>query len=348
MNIELLRALHDLEKEKGIDIDVLFEAVESAILSAYKRDFGSNQNAKVVIERKTGNCKVLARKEVVEEVKDKNIEISIDDAKKIYPNYRLKDFVEVEVTPQNFGRIATQTAKQVIVQRIKEAERNMIYNEYVNRTGEIITGIVQRVEQRSVYIDLGKTEALILPQEQVPSERYVHGMRIKTYIIEVRNTTKGPQILVSRTHPGLLKGLFEMEVPEIQEGIVELKSVAREPGSRAKIAVHSKDINVDAVGACVGSKGIRVNNVVDELNGEKIDIVKWDPDDSKFIANSLAPSKVIAVEIWENEKIARVIVPDHQLSLAIGKEGQNVRLAAKLTGWKIDIKSETQMKELSF
>ena len=346
MNTELLRALQDLEKEKGIDIDVLLEAIEAALLSAYKRNFGSNQNARVIIDRDTGFCKVLARKKVVSEPRDKSVEISIDEAREIDPNYDLGDIVEIEVTPKDFGRIATQTAKQVIVQRIKEAERDIIYNEYASREGEIITGVVQRIEGRNVYIELGRTEALLLAQEQMPGERYVQGMRIKTYILEVKKTTKGPQILVSRTHPGLLRKLFEMEVPELQDGIVELKSVAREPGSRSKIAVYSKDENVDPVGACVGPKGIRVQNVVNELNGEKIDIVKWEPDYSKFIANSLAPAKVIAVEIWENEKIARVIVPDYQLSLAIGKEGQNARLAAKLTGWKIDIKSESQMKEI--
>jgi N utilization substance protein A len=250
------------------------------------------------------------------------------------------------VTPRNFGRIAAQTAKQVVVQRIREAERNIIFEEFANREGDIVTGVIQRIEQKNVYIELGKTEAILSPSEQMPGEEYRQGSRLKTYIIEVRKTTKGPQILVSRTHPGLLKRLFELEVPELHEGIVELKGTAREAGARSKIAVYSKDENVDPVGACVGPKGMRVQNIVNELNGEKIDIIKWNPDPSKFVASSLSPAKVVAVEIWEEEKVARVIVPDYQLSLAIGKEGQNARLAAKLTGWKIDIKSESQMLEM--
>ncbi|MBM7854436.1 N utilization substance protein A [Desulfohalotomaculum tongense] len=346
MNTEFLEALYDLEKEKGISVDVLLEAIEAALLSAYKRNFGSAQNAKVVIDRETGDFKVFSRKTVTDEVTDERLEISLQDAQAIDPNYSLGDIVETEVTPRNFGRIAAQTAKQVVVQRIREAERNLIYEDYVNREGDIITGVIQRIEQRTAYIELGKTEAVLAPSEQMPGEELYPGKRIKTYIVEVRKTTKGPQILVSRTHPGLLKRLFELEVPELQEGIVELKSVAREAGTRSKIAVYSKDENVDPVGACVGPKGMRVQNIVNELNGEKIDIVKYDPDSSKFVANSLSPSSVVAVEVWEDEKVARVIVPDYQLSLAIGKEGQNARLAAKLTGWKIDIKSESQMKEL--
>ncbi|MBO8137052.1 MAG: transcription termination/antitermination protein NusA [Desulfotomaculum sp.] len=346
MNTEFLEALYDLEKEKGISVDVLLEAIEAALLSAYKRNFGSAQNAKVIIDRETGDFKVFSQLKVVDEVNDDRLEISLADAQAIDPNYSLGDVVELEVTPKDFGRIAAQTAKQVVVQRIREAERNVIYEDFINREGDIITGIIQRIEQRTVYIELGKTEAVLAPSEQMPNEEYKQGKRIKTYITEVRKTTKGPQILVSRTHPGLLKRLFELEVPELQEGVVELISVAREAGQRSKIAVFSKDENVDPVGACVGPKGMRVQNIVNELNGEKIDIVKYDSDPSKFVANSLSPAKVVAVEVWEDEKVARVIVPDYQLSLAIGKEGQNARLAAKLTGWKIDIKSESQMKEL--
>ncbi len=346
MNTEFLEALYDLEKEKGISVDVLIEAIEAALLSAYKRNFGSAQNARVVIDRETGDCKVFSQRVVTDEVKDERFEISLEEAQAINPNYSLGDVVENEVTPKNFGRIAAQTAKQVVVQRIREAERDVIYEEYANREGDIVNGVIQRVEHRTVYIELGKTEAVLAQSEQMENEEYYPGQRLKTYIVEVRKTTKGPQIMVSRTHPGLLKRLLEIEVPELQEGIVELKAIAREAGSRSKIAVYSRDENVDPVGACVGPKGMRVQNIVNELNGEKIDIVKWDEEPSKFVANSLSPSKVLAVEIWEEEKIARVIVPDYQLSLAIGKEGQNARLAAKLTGWKIDIKSETQMKEL--
>lgn len=346
MNIDFLEALKDLEKEKGITVDVLLEAIEAALLSAYKRNFGSLQNARVHIDRETGDFKVYTQQTVKEQVEDQRQEITLGDAQKINPNYELGDIVETEVTPRNFGRIAAQTAKQVVVQRIREAERDIIFEEFSNREGDIVTGVVQRIEQKNVYIELGKTEAILAPSEQMPGEEYRQGDRIKIYIIEVRKTTKGPQILVSRTHPGLLKRLFEMEVPELLDGVIELKGVAREAGARSKIAVYSKDDNVDPVGACVGPKGLRVQNIVNELNGEKIDIIKWNTDPSKFVASSLSPAKVVAVEIWEEEKVARVIVPDYQLSLAIGKEGQNARLAAKLTGWKIDIKSESQMREI--
>jgi transcription termination/antitermination protein NusA len=346
MNTEFLEALKDLEKEKGITVDVLLEAIEAALLSAYKRNFGSLQNARVHIDRETGDFKVFTQQIIKEQVEDQRQEITLEDAQKIDAKYELGDIVETEVTPRNFGRIAAQTAKQVVVQRIREAERNIIFEEFANREGDIVTGVVQRIEQKNVYIELGKTEAILAPSEQMPGEDYRQGSRIKVYIIEVRKTTKGPQILVSRTHPGLLKRLFEMEVPELLEGVIELKGVAREAGARSKIAVYSKDDNVDPVGACVGPKGMRVQSIVSELNGEKIDIIKWNTDPSKYVASSLSPAKVVAVEIWEEEKVARVIVPDYQLSLAIGKEGQNARLAAKLTGWKIDIKSESQMREI--
>ena len=272
-------------------------------------------------------------------------EISLAQARTINPDYEIDDTIEIEVTPANFGRIAAQAAKQVVVQRVREAERGIIYEEFMSREGDIITGLVSRVENRNVFIDLGKTEAILMPAEQIAGETYEHGDRIKAYIVEVKRTSKGPQIVVSRTHPGLLKRLFELEVPEIQEGIVEIKSVAREPGMRSKIAVWSKDEDVDPVGSCVGHKGMRVQAIVDELGSEKIDIVKWNEDSAKFIANALSPAKVVSVAVNEDEKVSRVVVPDYQLSLAIGKEGQNARLAAKLTGWKIDIKSETQAKD---
>lgn len=342
MNMEFIEALEDLEREKGIAMEVLLEAIEAALISAYKRNFGSLQNVRVQIERTTGEVKVYARKTVVEEVLDQRADISLTDAQKLDLRYELEDIVEIEVTPRDFGRIAAQTAKQVVVQRIREAERGLIYEEFANREGDIVTGIVQRYEQKNVLIDLGKIEAILQPSEQTNVEEYRTGDRIKTYIIEVKKTTKGPQVLVSRTHPGLLKRLFELEVPEIYDGVVELKGVAREAGSRSKIAVYSADENIDPVGACVGPKGSRVQTVVSELRGEKIDIIRWNSDAAEFVASALSPAKVVSVQIHEDEKIARVVVPDYQLSLAIGKEGQNARLAAKLTGWKIDIKSESQ------
>lgn len=346
MNTEFIEALEELEREKGIAMDILLEALEAALISAYKRNFGSLQNVRVTIDRTSGEIKVYARKTIVEEVEDDRSEVSLEAARQKDPRYELGDILEVEVTPRDFGRIAAQTAKQVVVQRIREAERGIIYEEFSNREGDIVTGIVQRQDQKNIYIDLGKTEAILGPTEQIPGEEYRHGDRLKTYIVEVKKTTKGPQILVSRTHPGLLKRLFELEVPEIYDGVVELKSVAREAGARSKIAVYSKDENVDPVGACVGPKGMRVQTIVNELKGEKIDIVKWNPEPAKFVANALSPAKVIDVNIMEDDKIARVVVPDYQLSLAIGKEGQNARLSAKLTGWKIDIKSESQAEEL--
>ncbi|MDR3592801.1 MAG: transcription termination factor NusA [Negativicutes bacterium] len=344
MNAEFMQAFEQLGREKGIAPEILFDAIEAALISAYKRNFSSAQNVRVSLDRDSGEIHVFARKTVVEEAKDPRPEISLEEARGIDRRYDLEDVVETEVTPKNFGRIAAQTAKQVVVQRIREAERGIIYEEFSSRESDIVTGIVQRIEQKNVYIDLGKAEAILAPSEQIPGEIYRHGDRVKTYIIEVKKTTKGPQILVSRTHPGLLKRLFELEVPEIHDGIVEIKSVAREPGLRSKIAVHSREENVDPVGSCVGHKGMRVQTIVNELKGEKIDIVKWNTDPAKYIANALSPAKVVSVEVNETEKTSRVIVPDYQLSLAIGKEGQNARLAAKLTGWKIDIKSESQVQ----
>ncbi len=345
MNLELIQALHDLEKEKGIEFEILIEAIEAALISAYKKNFGTLQNVRVVFDQETGDIKVFSRKTVVENTHDERLEILLDEARKLDPRYELGDLVEIEVTPKNFGRIAAQTAKQVVVQRIREAERDLIYDEFSNREGDIIAGLVQRLENRTVLIDLGKAEAILSPNEQILGEQYHHGMRIKTYVVEVKKTTKGSQILVSRTHPGLLKRLFELEVPEIHDGIVEIKAISREAGSRSKIAVYSKNENVDPVGSCVGHKGMRVQAIVQELKGEKIDVVKWSSDPTEFIANALSPAKVLAVELFSEEKMARVVVPDYQLSLAIGKEGQNARLAAKLTGWKIDIKNESQDEE---
>jgi transcription termination/antitermination protein NusA len=344
MNMEFIEALQELEKQKGISAEIILEAIEAALISAYKKNFGSLQNVRVHIERATGEIKVFARKSVVEDVLDSRAEVALEEARRIDPNYEMDDIVEYEVTPRDFGRIAAQTAKQVVVQRIREAERGMIYDEFANREGDIVTGIVQRTEQKNVFIDLGKIEAVLGAQEQIPGETYHHNDRVKTYIVEVKKTTKGPQIMVSRTHPGLLKRLFELEVPEIHDGVVELKAVAREAGARSKIAVYSRDENVDPVGACVGPKGMRVQTIVTELKGEKIDIVRWAQEPENFVANALSPAKVVSVLARENDKVAQVVVPDYQLSLAIGKEGQNARLAAKLTGWKIDIKSESQVQ----
>jgi len=344
LNSEFIEALIQLEKEKGISKDILIDAIEAALISGYKRNFHSAQNVRVDINRSTGVVKVLARKNVVEETVDPRLEISLEAACQINPNYQLGDIVELEVTPRDFGRIAAQTAKQVVTQRIREAERGIIYEAFIDREDDIVTGIVQRQDARFYYIDLGKAEALLPSNEIMPVDKIKHGDRIKVYITKVEKTTKGPQIFVSRTHPGLLKRLFELEVPEIYDGVVEIKSVAREAGYRSKISVVSNNKDVDPVGACVGPKGTRVQTIVNELKGEKIDIVKWSEDVETYISNSLSPSKVVTVDVHENEKMARVVVPDFQLSLAIGKEGQNARLAAKLTGWKIDIKSESQFK----
>ncbi len=342
MNTEFIEALEEIEREKGISKDIIFEALESALISSYKKNFGSSQNVEVEINKENGNIGVYSKREIVEEVENEFTEITLEEARELDPKYEMGDIVTCEITPKNFGRIAAQTAKQVVIQRIKDAEREVIYDEFIDRENEIITGLVQRVSKNNVYIDLGKIEGILPPGEQIEGEEYQQGDRIKLYILEVKKTTKGPQIVLSRSHPGLVKRLFELEVPEIQEGIVDLYAISREAGSRTKIAVFSRDENVDPVGACVGLNGIRVKAIVDELNEEKIDIVVWEKEADKFIANSLSPSKVIKVEVNENERSAVVVVPDYQLSLAIGKEGQNARLAAKLTNWKIDIKSESQ------
>ncbi|MBI2873862.1 MAG: transcription termination/antitermination protein NusA [Firmicutes bacterium] len=346
MNYELIDALRQLEKERGISGESLFEAIEAAVISAYKRHFGLQQNVRVNLDRDTGQMRVFNQRNVVEQVDDPRLEMSVEDAAQLGHDAQPGDIVETEVTPQDFGRIAAQTAKQVVVQRIREAERGAIYEEFINRESDIVTGKVHRHDGRNILIDLGRTDAILLPSERVPAEDYRPGDRLKTYITEVRRTTKGPQIFVSRTHPGLLKRLFELEVPEIHDGIVLIKAVAREPGIRSKIAVSSTDDNVDPVGACVGPRGTRVQAVVAELKGEKIDIVRWGSAATDFVANALSPAKVITVRVDESNRVAQAIVPDHQLSLAIGKEGQNARLAAKLTGWRIDIKSETQYRAL--
>ncbi|AYV66047.1 MULTISPECIES: transcription termination factor NusA [Niallia] len=345
MSSELVDALVLLEKEKGISREVIMDAMEAALISAYRRNFNQAQNVRIDLNLGAGSMRVFARKEVVDEVFDPRLEISLEDAQRINPNYEVEDVVELEVTPKDFGRIAAQTAKQVVTQRVREAERGIIYSEFIDREEDIMTGIVQRQDSKFIYVSLGKIEAILPTNEQMPNEHYKPHDRIKVFLTKVEKTTKGPQIFVSRTHPGLLKRLFEMEVPEIYDGTVEIKSVAREAGDRSKISVHSENEEVDPVGSCVGPKGTRVQTIVNELKGEKIDIVKWSSDPTVFVANALSPSKVLEVIVNEEDKATTVIVPDYQLSLAIGKRGQNARLAAKLTGWKIDIKSESEARE---
>ncbi|NLY55555.1 MAG: transcription termination/antitermination protein NusA [Firmicutes bacterium] len=347
MNYDLMQALHELTQDRGISMQVLQEAIEAAIASAYKRHYSTTGNIRVEFgDKHGGDIKVYSLRQVVEEVTNPQLEISLEEARAVKPSINVGDYFEEEVTPKDFGRIAAQTAKQVVIQRIREAERDLVYDEFIERVDDIVTGVVQRIEKRNVFIDLGRAEGILPPSEQIPNERYAHGDRLKTYIVSVNKTTKGPVITLSRTNPGLLKRLFELEVPEIFDGIVELKSVAREPGYRSKIAVYSHDRNVDPVGACVGQRGSRVQTIVNELRGEKIDIVQWDPDIGKFVANALSPAKVEAVYPKYDEKVARVVVNEDQLSLAIGREGQNARLAAKLTGWKIDIKTWEQMQDI--
>ena len=334
MNKEFIDAIYDLEKEKGISKDILIEAIESALVSAYKKNYGTSQNVRVNIDREEGDIDVFMRMDVVEEIEDELTQISLEEAQEIDPRYEVGDVVEYQVTPKDFGRIAAQTAKQVVVQRIREAERGMVFDNYIERQGEMVTGVVQRISNGTIFVDMGKTEALLPVTEQVPGEKYNVNDRIKVYIMDVKKTAKGPQVFLSRSHPAIVKRLFELEVPEIQDGTVEIKSIAREAGSRTKMAVYTEDENVDPVGACVGNRGVRVQAVVDELFGEKIDIITWSDDPKELIKNVLSPAKVEEVIIDDDEKSALAIVPDYQLSLAIGKEGQNVRLAARLCGWK--------------
>ena len=345
---EFLTALELVAKEKGIDKELIFEAIEASLVSACKKHFGTSQNIKVDMNRETGEVKCFTQKTIVETVEDPQLEISLDMARIANPNYVVGDIVDIEVTPKNFGRISAQTAKQVVVQKFREAEREILFNQYITKEREVVTAIVQRKERRNVIVQMGKIDAVLAANEQIPGEQYNFMDRVKVYVLEVKQTTKGPQIFVSRTHPELVKRLFEQEVPEVHDGTVEIKSIAREAGSRTKIAVYSKNENVDALGACVGQNGYRVNVIVSELGGEKIDVINWSEDPREFIAAALSPSKVLEVKLNEAEQSAKIVVPDHQLSLAIGKEGQNARLSAKLTGWRIDIKSETQARETNF
>ncbi|MXP76002.1 transcription termination/antitermination protein NusA [Lachnospiraceae bacterium WCA-9-b2] len=345
MNTELLEALNILEKEKEISKETLMDAIENSLLNACKNHFGKADNIRVIMDRTTCDYRLFAEKTVVEEVEDKLEEISLEDARGIDGKYELGDIVQIPIESKSFGRIATQNAKNLILQKIREEERKVVYDQYFEKEKDIVTGIVQRYIGRNVSINLGKADAMLTENEQVKGEVFKPTERVKLYIVEVKNTTKGPKILVSRTHPELVKRLFEAEVTEVKDGVVEIKSIAREAGSRTKIAVWSNDPDVDPVGACVGMNGSRVNAIVNELRGEKIDIINWSDNPAILIENALSPAKVISVMADPDDKTAGVIVPDYQLSLAIGKEGQNARLAARLTGYKIDIKSETQAIE---
>ena len=355
MSAELLFALEELEKEKGIDKELIISAIEEALNASYGKTEGEN-NTRVEFNRETGDIKVYAQKEVVEYVINDSAELSLEEARTIDPEFEIGDFAEFEITPKNFGRLAAQKAKQIIIQKLREEERTKVYDQFQAKEKDIVTGTIQRIEMREtkdgkkeriIHVDLGQIEGIILPAEQVESEQYRVYDRIKAYVLEVKDKgfkSKDPCVMISRSHPNLVKRLFEMEVPEIHDGTVEIMSIAREPGSRTKISVYSKDENVEPVGACVGQKGLRVQVIVDELRGERIDIIKWSPYADDLIGSSLSPAKALRVFINEEDKSATAIVPDSQLSLAIGKEGQNVRLAAKLTGWKIDIKSEAQIR----
>ena len=343
---ELITAMEDLEKEKGLKKEYLIESLETAILMAYKKNFDSRENAKVTINPETGEMHLYTVKKIVEEVENPDLEVTLEEANKIDKKLSLGDDLYIEILPKDFGRIAAQTGKQVMVQKIREAERNLTYTEYSDKKGQIVSGIVQKVENGLVIIDLEKLEGFMPEKEQIPTEKYYVNQTLKGYVMNVEKGPKGtPQVTFSRSHPEFVKRLFEFEIPEIYEKLIEVKSVSRDPGYRSKVAVYSSNPNIDPVGSCVGQKGVRIQNIINELNGEKIDVIEWNEDPSIYIASALLPAKVLAVDIKE-DKFAQVIVPDDQLSLAIGKSGQNARLAARLTNWKIDIKSETQFREL--
>ena len=349
-NKQLIVAIQELEKEKGIKKDYLLDSIESALLTAYKRNYNSQENVKVVVDRETGASHLYSVKEVVEHAENPILQISLEEARKIDKEAQIDGTVDVELVPKNFGRIAAQTAKQVIIQKLREAEREIIYSEYSERKGEIVSGIIQKADQNIVVMDLGKVEGVMPAKEQIPTEKYHVNDKIKGYILDVEKGAKGvPQVIISRACPEFVKKLFEFEIPEIYEGVIEIKAVSRDAGSRSKVAVYSPNENIDPVGSCVGQKGVRIQNIINELNGEKIDVIEWNADLSIYISSALLPAQVMAVDIDEENRIAQVIVPDAQLSLAIGKSGQNARLAAKLTGlsdWRIDIKSETQFRNI--
>lgn len=345
---ELVIAMDELEKEKGIKKDVLLESIEAALVTAYKRNFDSNiDNVKVTMNGETGEIHLYAEKDVVEEVENDKLQIGLEDAKKINKSLEIGDVVDIELVPKNFGRIAAQTAKQVIIQKIREVSRDVLFTEFSDRKGEIVSGIIQKADGGIVVIDLGKLEGVMPLKEQISTEKYRVNDKIRAYVLDVERGAKGaPQVIISRAHADFVRKLFELEIPEIYEGVIEIKSISRDPGNRSKVAVYSPNENIDPVGSCVGQKGIRIQNIINELNGEKIDVIEWNEDPSIYISAAILPAQVLAVDIKEEEKFAQVIVPDDQLSLAIGKSGQNARLAAKLTNWKIDIKSESQFRKM--
>ena len=347
---ELIVAMNDLEKENGINKDYLLEAIETALVTAYKRNFDSAENVRITMDRETGEIHVYAEKDVVEkpeDVENSKLQISLEDARKINKRLEVGDKAEIEQVPKNFGRIAAQTAKQVIVQKIREATRNFLFDEFNERKGEIVSGIVQKADGGIVVMDLGRLEGVMPVKEQIPTEKYKVNDKIRAYILDVERGAKGaPQVIVSRAHVDFVRKLFELEIPEIYEGVIEIKGVSRDPGSRCKVAVYSPNENIDPVGSCVGQKGIRIQNIINELNGEKIDVIEWSEDPAVYISAALLPAEVMAVDVKPEEKFAQIIVRDDQLSLAIGKAGQNARLAARLTNWKIDIKSESQFREM--
>lgn len=346
-NKELILALEELEKEKGIKKEYVLESIETALVTAYKRNFDALENVKVVMDPQTGATHIYSIKEVMENVNDPALEISLTEAQKINKAVDFGESVDVEIVPRDFGRIAAQTAKQVIIQKIREVEREIVFSEFNERKGEIVSGLIQKADHNIVVMDLGKLEGVMPTKEQIPTEHYKVNDKIKGYVLDVEKGAKGaPQVIVSRSHPDFVRKLLEFEIPEIYEGVIEIKSVSRDPGYRSKVAVYSPDPNIDPVGSCVGQKGVRIQNVINELNGEKIDVIEWNEDPAIYIAAALLPAQILAVDIKEDEKFAQVIVPDDQLSLAIGKSGQNARLAARLTNWKIDIKSETQYREM--
>lgn len=347
---EIIAVMDELEKERGISKDYLVSALEEALVKAYKQNFDADENTenvKVTIDKVTGEMHVYSAREVVEELPVPELEISLEDARKIDKNYNVGDIVNIEIKPKDFGRIAAQKAKQVVVQKIREAEKEMIFTEFNDKKGEIVSGLIQKADGRIVVMDLGKLEGVMPLKEQIPTETYRVNDKVRGYVLEVEKGLKGtPQVIVSRSHPDFVRKLFEFEIPEIYEGLIEIKSISRDPGSRSKIAVYSRDENIDPVGSCVGQKGVRIQNIINELHGEKIDVIEWNEDPAIYISAALLPAQVMAVDVREEEKFAQVIVPDDQLSLAIGKSGQNARLAARLTNWKIDIKSESQIREI--
>jgi N utilization substance protein A len=348
INTDFIDALNQIEKEKGIDKETIFEAIETSLVTACKKNFGAAQNFRVTIDRKTGTIDVFAKKDVVEAVTDAAAEISVDDARDVNSQFQVGDVFETPIAPKDFGRIAAQTARQVVIQKFREAERSNIYKEFKHKEREIVTGVIQRRDRRNIIIGIGRNELVLEQSEQVPGEEYRNNQRLKVFVLEVKDAPRGPVIKVSRTHPDFVRRLFEQEVPEVYDGLVEIKAVSREAGSRTKIAVHTNLPEIDAIGSCVGEGGQRVGFIVDELRGEKVDIILWDEDPRFFIASALSPSDVLAVVAIPEERTARIVVPDNQLSLAIGKEGQNARLAARLTGYKIDIRSESQARETDF